>query len=185
MSEHAFRSRRATTTSDCMRAMRQQQSPDKAARSVGQIARSLPDLVACCERRQIARPTDGGAMSEHAFRSRRATTTSDCMRAMREQQSSDKLLRASGKSRSLPDLVACCERRQIARPTDGGVMSEHAFRSRRATTTSDCLRAMREQQSPDKAARSVGQIALPTRLGRMLRASGNPACVSEDVVNRK
>jgi hypothetical protein len=49
----------------------------------------------CCERRQIARPTIGGAMSEHALerseqiqyrRSRRVTTTPDSQRAMREQQ---------------------------------------------------------------------------------------------------
>src|SRR5215218_3839215 len=73
--------------------------PRQTTRSVGQIA-LLPDLVACCERRQIARSTDGGVMSEPAFRSRRATTTSDCLRAMRQQQSPDKQLGASGKSRS-------------------------------------------------------------------------------------
>jgi hypothetical protein len=60
-------------------------------------------------------------------------------------------------------------------------MSEHAFRSRRATTTSDCMRAIREQQSPDKAAASVGQIVrLPTRFGRMLRASANRARRTEE-----
>jgi hypothetical protein len=35
---------------------------------------------------EIARPTIGGAMSEHVPRSRRVTTTSDSQRAMREQQ---------------------------------------------------------------------------------------------------
>jgi hypothetical protein len=34
----------------------------------------------------IARPTIGGAMSEHAFGSQRVTTTADYERAMREQQ---------------------------------------------------------------------------------------------------
>ena len=35
---------------------------------------------------EIVRPMIGGAMSEHAFRSRRVTTTADLQRAMREQR---------------------------------------------------------------------------------------------------
>jgi hypothetical protein len=78
---------------------------------------------------EIARPIIGGAMSEHAFRSRRVTTTADLECAMREQRTT--ALRAS----------------EIVRPIIGGAMSEHAFRSRRVTTTADLECAMREQRT--------------------------------------
>ena len=86
-------------------------------------------INACCERFQIARPTIGGAMSGHAFRPRRTTTTSDPSRAMREQHQ-----------------YTCCERR-VSRAAVVRRRADMFFRPRATTNKAAAPARNRSERS--------------------------------------